>query len=229
MTTTGRFGLRYPTLTDAPDGPQLGEELATDTDAWLSRAWPCTSTTRPTGVPDGFLIWQTDTQQLLMRAGQTWVGAGTTPAGGGGGGPALGGLAEAQYSATVVQTLPNAADTVVAFGTEDETSTYVTRSVFREGHKFTVSAGYYLIAATVRYKPFQTGERYAGIMLTDGSRLGGNSSGTPSGPGTCHVSVPKRLDAGAALYVTAWQQVGSGLDLEASDGWVRLNICRLGD
>ena len=37
MGTTARFGFRYPALTDAPNGPQLAQFLAEDTEGWLSR------------------------------------------------------------------------------------------------------------------------------------------------------------------------------------------------
>jgi hypothetical protein len=37
MATTPIYGLRYPTMSDLPDGPDLGEDLATDVEAELDR------------------------------------------------------------------------------------------------------------------------------------------------------------------------------------------------
>lgn len=224
MPSTSRFGLRYPSLTDAPDGTSLGEDLAQDADGWLSRAFPCTALTRPTGVGAGFLIYETDTESVAIYDGTDWtyVGAGSTSGGGVTG-------AEAQYSASSAQSVADSTNVVMAFGTDDTTSAAVTKSAQGAGHKFTLNtAGVWLITTTVRYATTTaTGERFAGLKTAAGLELGGEGSAPTSGnPATVNFAINRRFAVGDAVYVTLFQGTGSTRTLEpfTGGGWCRINL-----
>ena len=76
-----RAGWTTDALTDLADGPAALAELRDQVDASIG-AIPCTSAARPsTGLYDGFLAYETDTDQLIVRhsgawkvvTGQAWV------------------------------------------------------------------------------------------------------------------------------------------------------------
>lgn len=73
MADTGNpWALRYPLLTDPPNGPVATQDLARQTHEALGHAYPCTSTTRPASQP-GLIIYETDTDLLWYGDGTTWV------------------------------------------------------------------------------------------------------------------------------------------------------------
>lgn len=64
MPTTTYLGLTYPSLSDAPNGPQQMQTLASNIDSKLGGVFICTSGTRPPGR-SGALIYETDTNRLM--------------------------------------------------------------------------------------------------------------------------------------------------------------------
>lgn len=72
MADTGQpWSLRYPTLTDPPNGPVATQQLAEEVHGWLGYAYPCTSATRPTNKP-GLIIYESDTDLLYVGDGSAW-------------------------------------------------------------------------------------------------------------------------------------------------------------
>jgi hypothetical protein len=238
MATTPRFGLHYQALTDAPDGAALGALLAADVDALLSKAYVCTSSTRPTGVPDWFLIGETDTGDLLRynAAGSAWVNltGATSGGGGGGGGGSTSDAVPGKWRATANQSLPNGTDTVLAFGNTETASSVVTRATAGSGHKFTLAeTRVYAVTATVRIIPGATGSRFIELRnsaqtvryVADGDQ-GGPAASTRS------FSVTDLFTAGTELVVIAAQSSGGTLTTQfqgssITDGFVRLTIVAL--
>jgi len=232
MATTSRFGLHYQTQTDAPDGPGLGQTLATDVDGWLSRAYPvadANARTALSGIGEGFLVFQRDNDSVwVFTDASAWLQIG---AGGGGGGTGV----EGQWRAGANQTLPNATDTVLAFGTTETTSAVVTRATSGSGHKFTLAnTAFYAITATVRFAAGAAGSRF--IELRNSAQntrfVACGNDGGPSAA-TRTFSITKSFPAGQELLVSATQSSGGSLSTDyqgtsITDGFVRLTIVQLG-
>lgn len=221
MGATTRFALRYPALTDAPNGPAQIQALAEDADGWLCRAFPCTSSTRPT-VSDGrpMLIWESDTGNVLVWNGSSWaVVAGAVSGGGGGGGSSAIGTVSATYAATAVQSISNSTDTVVAFGVEQVADAAVTRSTSGAGHKFTLAqTRLWTISATLRFTQNGTGGRTFELRAGSTVIAKVGSNGSSVNPYTGNLSVTRRLAAGSEITAIAAQSSGSSLTLEPTGG-----------
>jgi hypothetical protein len=236
MATTPRFGLHYQGLTDAPDGAALGALLAADVDSWLSRDFPVADTAARVAlsgsVPTGFRV-------LVVDDGSTWRWDGSawddlSPAGEGGGGGS-GAFIEGQWRATAAQSIPNATDTVIGFGTTETSSTAVTRATFGAGHKFTLlNTSTYAITTVVRFAAGTAGSRF--IELRNSTQSTGYvSSGDQGGPAaaTRSFSLTKQFTAGTELVVIGAQSSGSTLstDYQGTSPTVyrvRLTIVQLG-
>jgi hypothetical protein len=236
MGTTARFGLRYPALTDAPNGPQLAQFLAEDIEGWLSRAFPCTSTTRPTGVGDGFIIRETDTGKWLGWNGTAWSELADAGGGGGGGSTGFPTAIEGQYRASSNQSLANGTNTVFAFGTTEVTSPVVQRATLGSGHKFTLTeSGVWAVTATVRFASGTAGSRY--IELTNSAQnTRFVATGDQGGPAaaTRHFSIVKRFPAAQELVVRGAQSSGGTLSTQyqgddITEGFVRVTITKIAD
>lgn len=234
MGTTSRFALRYPGLTDAPSGPQLAQFLAEDVEGWLARAFPCTSTTRPTGVPEGFLIRESDTSKVWIYSGTTWVEIGGSSGGGGGGTPAVMG----KWKASASQTLSTSGtDYVLAFGTTETSSSEVTRATSGTGHKFQLTAGVYAIMAMCRFAAGTNGSRFLAIRNAAQSVQYGASQHEGALASTRQVILPgERFSAGDEIVVIAAQSSGSSLSTQHevargafTDPYVRLSITKISD
>ncbi|GEL17700.1 hypothetical protein [Pseudonocardia asaccharolytica] len=225
MGSTTRFGLRYPGLGDAPNGPQLAQQLAEDTEGWLARAYPCTSSTRPTGVGEGFLIREADTGSVLIYTGADWVAVGGSGGGGGGGGSS----AYASYAATAAQSIPSGADTVVAFGVETAAHALVTRSTQGSGHKFTLGqSGLWAITAVARFVAASS-ERTFELFTGGGATLAKAGGPGPGLPFTTTLSATRQLSAGTTVRLEAWQDSGGSLALEPNGGnWVHIDFALVG-
>ena len=237
MPTTPRAGLRYPSLNDPDNPPQDFEFLAGDVDAQLYRALPCLSTARPTGVPDGFLIRETDTGlvQVYNAPGSTWVPVGGAGGGGGGGGGAAAYSAvEGQWTPSSAQSIPTS-DAVVAFGTTEIASPIVTRSTSGAGHKFTLTeAGFYQISVTGRFSAGLAGRRFMEVRnAAQTARFVSEGFTVDDGDtATVNLGVGKRFAAGAEICVIATQSGQTTLALQHEGvsivpGFVRLNIAKV--
>lgn len=221
MGATTRFGLRSPELTDAPNGPAQIGQLAGDVDNWLARAFRCTSSTRPAGVPDDFIIRESDTGNLYIWTGSAWAQISGAVSGGGGGGSGTGaiGTVSTTYTATSAQPIPNNVDTTVAFGVDATTSTEVVKSTSGAGHKFTLGqTRLWTISATVRFPENGTGGRAFDIRSGSTILAKGGSQSSATNPYTVNLSCTRRLAAGAQISVVAWQNSGVSLALDHGGG-----------
>jgi hypothetical protein len=239
MGSTVRFGLPFPELTDAPNGPMALQGLAESTEAWLARAIPCTSDNRPTAPPVGMLISETDTGLWLGWTGAAWEPLAAGAAGGGEVGAAVG---EAQYSASGQQSISSSDTTlrVVAFGTADITSPDITRAVRGSGHEFTLArGGRWALDVTVRWATSGTdGERYAALLssaapttpiLQVGGPWAAEASSGDDVPIVQHFSGIRRFTAGATLFVGVRQNTDQGQQLDPGSGHgVRIAFTLLG-
>lgn len=229
MGSTARFGLRYPDLTDAPNGPDQFEALAEDADGWLCRAYRCTSATRPSGVPNDFIIRESDTGNLLIWTGSAWSSISGSSGGGGGGGgtttPAS--TISSTFAATSAQSIPSGVDTIVAFGVEQVANAAVTRSTSGAGHKFTLAqTRLWIITATVRFSQDPVGGRTFELQTGSGATLA-KSSGPQdtNAPWTANLSVVRQLAAGSVVQIIAHHNSSSSVSLEpASGNWVHIDI-----
>lgn len=222
MGATTRFGLRFPELTDAPNGVAQLQTLAGDADGWLCRAFRCTSSTRPTGVPDEFIIRESDTGNVYIWTGSAWAQISSAVSGGGGGGgggtPAVG-TVSTTYTATSAQPIPNNSDTVVAFGVDATTSSEVVKSTSGAGHKFTLGqTRLWMITATVRFPENGVGGRAVDVRSGSTILAKGGSQSSATNPYTVNLSCNRRLAAGSQISVVAWQNSGGSLALDAGSG-----------
>lgn len=240
MGATVRFGLPFPELTDAPNGPMALQGLAEATEAWLTRAIPCTSTDRPTSPPVGMMIRETDTGLWLGWSGSAWeplaAGAAT-----GGDGPAAG-LGEAQYSASGPQSIASSDSTlrVVAFGREDIASPDVERTVSGAGHAFTLQrGGRWAIDVTIRWATSGAdGERFTALLtsaapttpvLQVGGPWAAEQSTGDDVPIVQHLSGIRRFTAGTSVFVGVRQRTDGGRQLDPGSGHgVRIAFALLG-
>jgi hypothetical protein len=152
---------------------------------------------------------------------------GAVGAGGGGGGTSPISTISATFAATTAQSIPSGADTVVAFGVEQQSDPAVTRSTSGAGHKFTLAQiRLWIIAATVRFAENSTGGRTFELRTGSGAVLA-KSSGpvNAAAPWTANLSVARKLPAGTAVQVVARHDATSSVPLEpASGSYVHIDI-----
>lgn len=228
MGSTSLFGLLYPELTDAPNGPEQIKALAEGVDGRLARAYRCTSSTRPTGVPDDFIIRESDTGNLYIWTGSAWaqIASAVSSGGGGGGTPAIG-TVSATYTATAAQPIATSSDVVVAFGVAATTTSEVTRSTFGAGHQFTLSqTRLWIISATVRFSQDPSGGRTFELRTGSGAVLAKESGPqNQDAPYTANLTGARSLPAGTSVHVIARHNSGSSLALEPNSGaWVHIDL-----
>lgn len=229
MPTTPLHGLRSPTLSELPNVPEDIGFLAEDTARWLTRAFPCTSSTRPIGVPDGFLIRETDTSKIGMYNGltstwQTYLPEGTSGGSGGSGGgggttPTIT-TAAAQYEASVAQPISTGIDTVVAFGVQQVADPEVVRASQGAGHKFTfLATRIWTITVTIRFAQHPAGGRTFELRNGAGKVLAKSSGPVDTdAPWTCNLAVSRRVPINTSVYVVARHNAGTGISLEPNNG-----------
>ncbi len=226
MGATSRFALRYPELTDAPNGPAQMSALASDVEGWLARAFRCTSSTRPSSPPNDMIIRETDTGNIMIWTGSAWAQVSAPVGGGTGGLPAIG-TVSATYAATSAQPIASGLDTVVAFGVASVTNSEVTRSTFGAGHQFTLTtARLWIVTATVRFAQNASGGRTFEIRTGAGAVLAKESGPqNQDAPYTANLTVARALAANTTVHVIARHNAGTSLSLEPSGGdWVHIDI-----
>jgi hypothetical protein len=242
MGETTRWDLRYPEPGDETNVPLDLAELAEDVEDALGRAFACTSSTRPTGVPAGFLIYETDTDLVLVYDGAGWIGTGSGGSGGGGGGSAVGGRWSAGSSAQSIPNTTSGPGTIVAFGTVVSGSGIpapagVTRTTEGAGHKFALSdSGIWSAAASARVaSSAAAGEMSLSLWadLAGGTSFDYNIS--PDGgrreglPRSLNAGKPTYLPAGTTLVAYLYNGTGTTRTLEPNSGaWVHMDIWRVG-
>ena len=227
MGSTSRFGLRYPELTDAPNGPAQFQTLAYDVDGKLARAFRCTSGTRPTDVPDDFIIRESDTGNVLIWTGSAWAQISGAVSGGGGGGTPAVGTVSATYSASSAQPIATNSDVVVAFGVAASTAAEVTRSTFGAGHRFTLTQSrLWIISATLRFSQDPAGGRTFELRTGSGAVLAKESGPqNQDAPYTGNLVCARALPANTTVHAIARHNSGSSLALEPNSGdYVHIDI-----
>jgi len=227
--STARFGLAYPALTDAPNGPAQTQALAEGVDGWLCRDFPCTSSTRPTGVAVGFRIVESDTGKTLRWSGSAWadISATVVTGGGGGGGTTTISTVSATYAATAAQSIPTGTDTVVAFGVEQVADPTVTRSTNGAGHKFTLAqTRLWIVTVTARFTQNAVGGRTFELLTGSGAVLAKSSGPSDTdAPWTANLSVARKLAAGTTVHVIARHNASTPVPLEPAGGsYVHIDI-----
>lgn len=225
---TTRWGLRYPTLPDAPHGPVQLQQLADDVDARLYRAFPCTDATKPPLTVDdrGFLIDNATSGNLERWTGSAWQVIGATTGEGGGGG-STGTEISATYAATAAQPISTGADTVVAFGVELAADGAVVRSPHGAGHRFAFGqTRRWTITATLRFAQNAVGGRRFDLVTGSGVVLSSASGPiNTAAPWTTTLAVSRRLAAGTTVHAIARHNAGTGIALEPDGGsYVHIDI-----
>lgn len=219
MGSTSLFGLNYPDLTDAPNGPAQMQQLAEDVDGRLARAVQCTSSTRPT-VTDGrpLIIRESDTGSVLIWTGSAWAAVATVT-GGGGGGTSTIATVSATYAATAAQSIAPTTDVVVAFGVEQAADPLVTRSTNGAGHKFTLAqTRLWTVTATVRFAAATGGGRTFELRTGAGAVLAKFGDPVVDGPYTRTLPATRRLPAGTTVHVIARHDAAAAISLEPQSG-----------
>lgn len=235
MATTSRFGLHYLTSNDAPDIAGVTQNLATDTDGWLSRFYPVANAAARialTGISAGFTAIQADDNSTWVWTGSAWIQLNVSTSGGAGGtSPAL---TYGQWSATATQTFTTTAtDYPVAFAVQDVAATGVTQSTKGVGHKWSVPAGYWLASATVRFAAGTAGSRFLGLRTDDDVKqfASAQNDGGPAAA-TRALTTPLVLAATTSIYVVASQSSGGSLATQTTgtqspSGYVQFSLTRL--
>jgi hypothetical protein len=243
MGTTSRADLRYPEQGDENNVPLDIQELAEDVDDELYSAYTCTSSTRPAGVAAGFLIYETDTDLVLVYDGSGWIGTGSGGSGGGGGGgSAVGGRWSAGSTAQTVPNTTSGPGTILAFGTAVSGSgipaaTGVTRTTEGAGHKFELDeSGIWSPVVSARvasasaageislsvWADLAGGTTFNYNVDADGARREGL-------PRSLRAGKPTYLPAGTTLVAYLYNGTGTTRTLEPNAGnWVHFDIWRVG-
>lgn len=142
--------------------------------------------------------------------------------------PVLSGV-HARYNSSSAQSIPNTADTLVAFDGEAEAHPYISRIAQGAGHRFTFQkSGIWAVTTTTRFVGGGgAGERYsalvsnnygsAGVITADGGYNG-------SAPETHNLSYTGYFPAGSYVEASVWQNSGAALDLEGSPIWKNITF-----
>jgi hypothetical protein len=186
----------------------------------------CTSSTRPTGH-SGQMIYETDTGMYAGYVGGAWRYLFATGEIG----------SDASFNAASNQTIGNAVDTVIAFGTDLVTSPLVVKGTTGAGHYFRLQrAGRWLATSTIRWASNATGERYNAILVggsvraSQGALLAGTSPVTHNLTAAFRVAIGDQNTSAADVHMTAYQSSGANRDLEANSGsrWNSIQLSWLG-
>jgi hypothetical protein len=228
------YGFPYPESTDEVDVPQDILDLATAANSRAYKAYPCTSTTRPTLTSGdrGFLADESDTGNLVRWNGTTWVVVGGS-GGGGGGGSVFGG----RFKAATAQSIPatvSGPGTEIAFATDPTTHAGVTKAVLGSGHVFTLTAAALwtgTLIARFASNP-ANGVRDFGLYCDQAGGSSFSEALTSPMPQTVAgqakggpYSFSRYLAAGTKVVAYAYNGTGSGRVLEHNGGeWVSLDL-----
>lgn len=137
---------------------------------------------------------------------------------------------DAEYNNVAVQSIPNVADTLIAFDTDTATCPLVTKATDTPGHKFTLGrAGVWAFTTSTRWVGGTVGERYTAITL-DGNPCASGTGGPANSPASTNIAVTRRCNAGQVIRVSVFHNDGGALNTapNASLGWMRLNLAWLG-
>ena len=175
----------------------------------------CTSSTRPTAPYEGQVIYETDTDKLLVWNATAWIVIFPSPA--------------AAVSLTSDLNIANGTDTVITWSAAE----YDNNSMFSAGtaNRLTIqTAGIYVVTATVCYPSNSNGERIAWIQKngTNATRWG-NRRGGGWTTGNTEFSVTAQITCAVSDYIQigTYQSSGGTLALQSvATSRTRLEVSR---
>jgi hypothetical protein len=239
MPLTANYGLPYQTENDPPDGPDLGEGLATSLDALLSKAVVVANSAARVALSgsalySGLIVAQADDFSGWIYLVGAWRQIWSIALGGGGGGGTGSSLDVAAYSNSSSQTFGSSGTEYPVSFPQGSDSASVTRSTKGVGHKFHLSAGTYLVDSNVRFAAGSQGSRFIGLRTADDVSQYATAQ-NDGGPAAANRQFAKviTLNSAADLYLVASQSSGGSLATQATSsqapsGYVQITFTRLG-
>lgn len=239
MALTANYSLPYQTENDQPDGPDLGEGLATSIDVLLSKARVVANAAARiaisgTGLYDGLIVAQLDDFSGWVYLAAAWRQIWSVSLGGGGGGGTGSSLDVAAYSNSATQTFGTSGSEYPVSFPQGSDSASVTRSTKGVGHQFHLTAGTYLVDANVRFAAGDNGSRFIGLRTADDVSQYATAQNN-GGPAAANRQFAKviTLNSAADLYLVASQSSGGSLATQATSsqapsGYVQITFTRLG-
>jgi hypothetical protein len=241
MALTTNYALPYQTENDQPDGPDLGEGLATSLDVLLSKARVVANAAARIAVAgsalyDGLIVAQLDDFSGWIYLSGAWRQIWSVSLGGGGGGGGGTGspLGVAAYSNSASQTFGTSGTEYPVSFPQGSDSAGVVRSTKGVGHKFSVPIGTWLIDSNVRFAAGDKGSRFIGLRTADDVSQYATAQ-NDGGPAAANRTFAKVivLNSAADLYLVASQSSGGALATQATSsqapsGYVQITFTRLG-
>jgi hypothetical protein len=236
MALTANYGLPYQTENDLPDGPDLGEGLATSLDVLISYARPVANAAARVALATypGLIVAQLDDFSGWIYLSGAWRQIWSIALGGGSGGGSGATVDVASYSNVASQTFgQSGTEYPVAFPTGVDAAGVV-RSTKGQGHKFTVPIGVWLIDCSVRFGAGDKGSRFIGLRTADdiSQFISAQNDGGPAAATRTFAKVVA-LNSAQDLYLVASQSSGGSLATQATStqapsGYVQITFTRLG-
>ena len=212
MPTTPNYAIPYPALSDPPHGPNQMAALATAVDTVIAgnTVLDVASTAVITAPYTGQLVCDQSDLMLKRWTGSAWV-------------PSLpvGAVVTAEFRQTggPDQSITNATDTKVSFGTTIESSPFVTRVVSGTGHYFDLGlAGRWTIKSNIRMAAGGSDAERAiaianEVAATGVSRFDANNQYT-AGVAGLSAFVTKKFPVNQRIAVWAYQTSGGTRTLD---------------
>lgn len=124
----------------------------------------------------------------------------------------------AQYQNASTQSIPDSTDTVIAFGTDQFTSSLITKSTQGAGHKFTFGTnGIVSVTTTIQFAANATGERAIHFEDSLGLWHGSvNNHGDSGNPTILNLGITKYFASGDWIVVEAYQTSGGALNVDSN-------------
>lgn len=236
MALTPNYALPYQTENDTPDGPDLGEGIATSLDVLLSKARVVANSAARVAISggalyEGLVVAQQDDYSGWVYLVGAWRQIWSTSLGGGGGSASIG---VAAYSNSASQTFGTSGSEYPVSFPQGSDSASVVRSTRGVGHKFTCQPGTYLIDSNVRFGAGPAGSRFIGLRTSDDVSQFATAQ-NDGGPAAANRTFAKviALNSAADLYLVASQSSGGSLATQATStqapsGYVQITFTRLG-
>lgn len=167
----------------------------------------CTSGTRPSAPTEGRVIYETDTDKLMVYTGSSWSEVGTPDP------PRVRAVRES------TQSLSSGATVAIAYDTAPENP----RSMWSGGNpsRLTVPAGgggTYVIGGAAMFQQHATGNRQLAIEISGTTHIRQTIPSIGSGLATrVNISYMCNLSPGQYVEITARQDAGVSLNLETSE------------
>ncbi|HVL61570.1 MAG TPA: hypothetical protein VM430_09215 [Microbacterium sp.] len=239
MPLTPNYGLPYQTENDLPDGPDLGEGLATSLDVLIKSAKIVANSAARVAISgaalyEGLIVAQQDDFSGWIYLVGAWRQIWSISLGGGGGGGTGSSLDVAAYSNSATQTFGTSGSEYPVAFPQGGDSASVTRSTKGVGHQFHLQPGTYLVDSNVRFASGPQGSRFIGLRTADDISQYATAQ-NDGGPAAANRTFAKviTLNSAADLYLVASQSSGGSLSTQATSsqapsGYVAITFTRLG-